>query len=175
VLTAVPHTCWILKCYLDELWLKESKLRRERLWSRKIIQIDQNITAETSLLQNYHVGAIARKTDIGPRAVFSHMMCVCCWPLMGKETICRRISPRWLTVSELPPYLHECLMFLLPKRFVRPVPAGICKTTLLQVWVGTQTNVRGSQPETRTTPRKTQHILTQDFNMFFAYKMHQIW
>jgi len=65
-----------------------------------------------------------------------HVICVSCSPVLGKESIYKRISPHWLTISKhpsIPSWMSPA--FLLLKRFVHAVPAGICKTTSLQVWV----------------------------------------
>jgi hypothetical protein len=48
----------------------------------------------------------SRETGVRYEAMFSHMICVSCWPLLGKETISKRISPHWLTILNplLPPF-----------------------------------------------------------------------
>ena len=88
------------------------------------------------------------------QAMFYRVICVSCWPVLGKETIYKRISPHWLTISKPPsaPSWMSPPFSLLLERFVHAVPAGICKTQV------SCKQTPGYQPEGRTPLLRTNHL-----------------
>jgi hypothetical protein len=107
------------------------------------------------------------------QAMFYHVICVSCWPVLGKETIYKRISPHWLTISKHPsvpswmsPVFYcwnvSSMQFL--REFARPLH---CKSEYTSVM---QTNTGISTWGPHTVPQnELPKLLAHEVNAFFAW------